>query len=67
MLIVDEVTRRNADTSHLLEEDFRAMGWHNPLQSARLWIAMNAECALTELEHGHKNPAARSALAQFTL
>ena len=64
-VIVDEVARRNADTAHFVEPDFRAMGWRHPLASARLWIAMTAECALIELERGRKDPVARDALAQF--
>lgn len=64
-VIVDEVARRNADTARLVESDFRAMGWRNVGASARLWIAMTAECALIELEHGRKNAAAREALNQF--
>jgi len=64
-VIVDEVARRNADTARLLEDDFRAMGWTSPLQSARLWIAMIAEAALVELEHGRKHAQTRDALAQF--
>jgi len=43
--------------------DFEALGWDHPREAARLWIAATAECALTELDRGTPDPAARAALS----
>jgi hypothetical protein len=42
--------------------DFAAIGSPHPRETARLWIAATAECALMELELGRRDDAARSAL-----
>jgi TetR/AcrR family transcriptional repressor of nem operon len=42
--------------------DFEALGSAYPREAARLWIAATAECALMELERGHRDAAARAAL-----
>jgi TetR/AcrR family transcriptional repressor of nem operon len=61
--IAEEVTRRNRMNVDVVAADFQALGAQHPRQSARLWIAATAECALMELELGHRDPAARSALS----
>jgi TetR/AcrR family transcriptional repressor of nem operon len=61
--IADEVTRRNRMNVDVVAADFEARGSRHPREAARLWIAATAECALMELERGHRDPAARSALS----
>ena len=63
--IAGEVSSRNATNAKLCAPDFRAMGWPEPLQSARLWVGMTAEAALVELEAGRRRPKVRAALARF--
>ena len=63
--IAEEVTRRNRMSVDLVVADFEALGARHPRQSARLWIAATAECALMELELGRRDAAARSALSAF--
>jgi TetR/AcrR family transcriptional repressor of nem operon len=61
--IADEVTRRNRMTVDVVRPDFEALGARHPRETARLWIAATAECALMELERGRRDPAARAALS----
>ena len=63
--IADEVMRRNAANVDILAADFEAIGRPYPRQSARLWVAATAECALMELEFGGTDPEARAALDAF--
>lgn len=60
--IADEVLERNRQNVETLTADFEAMGRRHPRQSARLWVAATAECALMELELGRADPEARDAL-----
>lgn len=60
--IADEVTRRNRMNVDVVSADFAALGSAHPRHAARLWVAATAECALMELEQGHRDPAARAAL-----
>ncbi len=60
--IADEVTRRNRMNVDVVAPDFQALGSPHPREAARLWIAATAECALMELERGHRDSAARAAL-----
>jgi TetR/AcrR family transcriptional regulator, transcriptional repressor for nem operon len=60
--IAEEVTRRNRMNVDVVAADFGALGATHPRESARLWIAATAECALIELESGGRHPAARTAL-----
>ena len=60
--IAEEVTRRNRMNVDVVAADFRALGSAHPKETARLWIAATAECALMELERGRRDPAARAAL-----
>lgn len=64
-VIVDEVVRRNSENAQLLAADFKALGWENPAQAARLWISMNAEAALVELELGRLDTRTRDTLDRF--
>jgi TetR/AcrR family transcriptional repressor of nem operon len=63
--ISDEVMRRNAASVAVVATDFEAIGRPYPRQSARLWVAATAECALMELEFGRADPEARAALDAF--
>jgi TetR/AcrR family transcriptional regulator, transcriptional repressor for nem operon len=63
--ISDEVMRRNAASVAVVATDFEAVGRAYPRQSARLWVAATAECALMELEFGRADPEARAALDAF--
>lgn len=63
--IADEVMRRNAANVDIVAADLEVMGRPYPRQSARLWIAATAECALMELELGRADPEARAALEAF--
>lgn len=63
--IQDEVDRRNALIVRLVAEDFEVLGWKHARQAARLWVAMNDEAALVELELGHRDNATRRALTSF--
>jgi AcrR family transcriptional regulator len=60
--IADEVTRRNRMNVTVVVADFEALGAQHPRESARLWVAATAECALMELELGRRDAAARAAL-----
>jgi TetR/AcrR family transcriptional repressor of nem operon len=60
--IAEEVTRRNRMNVDVVAADFEALGSSHPRETARLWIAATAECALIELERGRRDPAARAAL-----
>lgn len=64
-LVRDEVLRRNAVTVDLVRTDFAALGWKHPRQAAQLWVAMNAEAALVELERGRRDNATREAIRLF--
>ena len=63
--IADEVTARNLRNVDIVAADFEAMGRAHPRQSARLWVAATAECALMELELGRRDDTARAALDEF--
>jgi TetR/AcrR family transcriptional repressor of nem operon len=60
--IAEEVMRRNKMSVDVVAGDFEALGAPHPRETARLWVAATAECALMELELGRPDPAARSAL-----
>lgn len=60
--IQNEIIRRTDSNVDFLTPDFIAMNWPRPRAVARLWIAANAECALIELDAGHPDPDARTAL-----
>jgi TetR/AcrR family transcriptional regulator, transcriptional repressor for nem operon len=63
--IADEVMSRNTASVDVVAADFEALGRPYPRQSARLWVAATAECALMELEFGKAEPEARAALDDF--
>ncbi|MGO4445155.1 TetR/AcrR family transcriptional regulator [Mycobacterium sp. 2YAF39] len=63
--IADEVMRRNRMNVDIVAADFTALGWTHPRESARLWVAATAECALIELERGRRDSAARAALSDL--
>jgi AcrR family transcriptional regulator len=63
--IAEEVTRRNRMNVDLVADDFAALGSAHPRETARLWIAATAECALIEVERGEPDPATRTALSNL--
>lgn len=63
--ISDQITTRNRTLADVAAEDFRAMGWSHPVESARLWIGMVVEAALFELDEAAASPAIRAALEQY--
>jgi hypothetical protein len=63
--IAAEVLARNAQVARLLEPDVRALGWPDPAESARLWVAMVAEAALVVFAAGGRRAAVRRALNHF--
>ncbi len=63
--IATEVSARNAANAKLCTPDFKAMGWPQATESARLWVGMTAEAALVELDGGRRRPRIRAALACF--
>lgn len=66
LLIQEEVRRRNRSVVEIVAKDFIALGWQHPRQVARLWVALNAEAALVELELGHRDQATRRAINRMT-
>lgn len=64
--IGDEVLERNRRNVAVVTDDFAALGRPHPAQSARLWVAATAECALVELELGGRDDATRTALEEFS-
>jgi len=63
--IAAEVLARNAQIARRVEPDVRALGWSDPAESARLWVAMVAEAALVEFAAGGRRAAMRRALEHF--
>jgi TetR/AcrR family transcriptional repressor of nem operon len=63
--IADEVLERNRRNVETVTADFEAMDRRHPRQSARLWVAATAECALMELELGRADAEAREALDEL--
>lgn len=63
--LAKEVSARNATTARLCKPDFVVMSWAQPLETARLWVALTAEAAIMELEAGRRKPTVRAAMAGF--
>jgi AcrR family transcriptional regulator len=63
--IADEVMQRNHRNVDIVTPDFEVIGRTHPRQSARLWVAATAECALMELELGRRDAMSRAALDEF--
>jgi TetR/AcrR family transcriptional repressor of nem operon len=61
-VIAQEVARSNDRFAHAAVGDFRAMGHRDPLETARLFVAMTAEVALLELDKGEPDAKLRRAL-----
>jgi len=64
-LIQVEIAARNEDSAVLAEPHFAAMGWREPRDCARLFVALVAEAALLELPTGAPDPRVRRAVAEF--
>lgn len=63
--IAAEVLARNADFARRVEADVRTLGWPDPAESARLWVAMVAEAAIVEFAAGGRRAGVRRALNHF--
>ncbi|MEV5652379.1 TetR/AcrR family transcriptional regulator [Nocardia sp. NPDC052254] len=63
--ITDQISARNETLAHVAAQDFRAMGWSHPVESARLWIGVVVEAALLELDDAAASPGVRAALEQY--
>lgn len=64
--IAEEIATRNADNAAQVVDDFTALGWPDPKQTARLWVGVVAEAALLEHASSHRDTRMRRALAQLT-
>lgn len=62
-----EIADRNTRGAEILAEDFKALGWADPVRPARLWIAALAEVGIVEFELGKRDPASRRALAALAI
>jgi Bacterial regulatory proteins, tetR family. len=60
-----EVSEANDRFARGARRDFDALGFTNPLDSARLFVTMTAEVALLELEAGRRRPKLRAALLEY--
>src|SRR5262245_58172764 len=63
--IAAEVLARNAQIARRVVPDVRALGWPDPPETARLWVAMVAEAALVEFAAGGRRAPVRRALEHF--
>ena len=63
--IAAEVLARNAEIARRVLPDVRALGWPDPAETGRLWVAMVAEAALVEFAAGGRRAAVRRALEHF--
>ena len=65
MQVADEIAARVAQVTRLIEQDLRAMGWPDPAPSARLFMSMCTETAVTELQRGRRDNALRRSLLHY--
>ncbi|HZS13474.1 MAG TPA: TetR/AcrR family transcriptional regulator [Candidatus Dormibacteraeota bacterium] len=63
--IADEVATRTARVTRLVEQDLRAEGWPDPAPTARLYVAMCTEAALSELARGRRDNTLRKSLMRY--
>jgi AcrR family transcriptional regulator len=63
--IADEIAARTARITRMVEQDLRAAGWADPAASARLYVAMATETALSELSRGRRDGTLRRSLLSF--
>jgi TetR/AcrR family transcriptional regulator, transcriptional repressor for nem operon len=64
--IADEIADRNTTSAAEVRADFKALGWPDPQQTARLWVGLVAEVALLEHAATKRDPKLRRALTQLT-
>ncbi|MER7894476.1 hypothetical protein ABTX15_32255 [Micromonospora sp. NPDC094482] len=63
--IADAVRAHDAQMAEICSADFRAMGWPQPLDAARLWVGIVAEGAFVEFDTGGSNDNLRAVLRWF--
>jgi AcrR family transcriptional regulator len=63
--IAEEIAARNAVGAGQVVDDFTALGWTDPKQTARLWAGLVAEAALLEHASSCRDNKLRRALAQL--
>lgn len=63
--IAEEIAARNAAGAGQVVDDFTALGWPDPKQTARLWAGLVAEAALLEHASSRRDNKLRRALAQM--
>ena len=67
--VAPQIAQAIAECSQQIAEvysaDFAAMGWADPLDSARLWNGLCAEAALLELDLVRRRPPLRAVLDQY--
>ncbi|BCJ33519.1 hypothetical protein Athai_10220 [Actinocatenispora thailandica] len=64
--IAEEIVARNTASAAEVLDDFRALGWPDPEQTARLWVGLVAEVALLEHAASRRDTKLRRALTQLT-
>ena len=64
--IAEEIAARNTASAAQVVDDFTALGWPDPKQTARLWVGLVAEAALLEHASSRRDHKLRRALAQLT-
>jgi TetR/AcrR family transcriptional regulator, transcriptional repressor for nem operon len=64
--IAEEIAARNTASAAQVVDDFTALGWPDPKQTARLWVGLVAEAALLEHASSRRDHKLRRALAELT-
>ena len=64
--VAEEILARNSASAAEVLDDFRALGWPDPQQTARLWVGLVAEVALLEHAASHRDAKLRRALTHLT-
>jgi AcrR family transcriptional regulator len=64
--IAEEIAARNTASAAEVLDDFSALDWPDPKQTARLWVGLVAEVALLEHAASRRDNKLRRALAQLT-
>jgi TetR/AcrR family transcriptional regulator, transcriptional repressor for nem operon len=63
--VAEEIAGRTAQITRMFEQDLRAAAWPEPGPSARLFMSMCTETAVTEVGRGRRDNTLRRALFRF--
>ncbi len=63
--VADEIAARTGQVTRMFEQDLRAAGWPDPASTARLFMAMCMETAVTEVQRGRRDNTLRRSLLRF--